>query len=68
MKVDLTQRDIELLLLVLNDVAQSYDNLDEQPIYSIEEFTLVEKLEAALRKSESAEKMLLDTKVERVYH
>ncbi|MHB9154328.1 MAG: hypothetical protein ACYC5N_01390 [Endomicrobiales bacterium] len=58
MKVDLTFRDIELILMLIGDAAAG-DFPDSSPIYSMEELSLVEKLEAALRRGEILEKELL---------
>jgi len=61
MKIDLTPRDIELLLELLSDTVT--DELDfKSPItYSIEELALIDKLETALRKSDLDEPELMDT-------
>jgi len=61
MKIDITAREIELMLMLLSDVAS--DDTSDKPssFYSIEEIALMEKFEAALRKSDLIEPELLDT-------
>lgn len=60
MKIDLTVREIELILALMGDAASS-EFLQDMPIYSLEEKTLVEKLEASLKRGEILEKALLET-------
>ena len=70
MKVELTQRDIELLLILLNENAVGdLGDLKNQPSFSIEELALIDKLEAAIRQNELLDKILFDvSKSDNTYH
>jgi len=59
MKIDLTQKEIELLLLLMNDVFIDDLGSNDTTILTIEERALMEKLEAALRSTYIFEKGLL---------
>jgi hypothetical protein len=64
MKIDLTQKEIELLLLLMNDVfIEDIGSLgsNNTPILTLEERALMEKLESALRSTYIFEKGLLDS-------
>ena len=54
MKVDLTPREIELILLLVGDSAASEFEFDEPSLYSMEELTLISKLESALKQNSHA--------------
>lgn len=56
MKVDLTPREIEVLLILMNEAASGDFTLDGPPIYSTEELSIVKKLEAALEHGEKHRK------------
>ena len=58
MKIDMTPREIELLLILINEAAQGDFTLDGPPIFSIEELSLIKKLESALETIEKTEKKL----------
>jgi len=51
MKIDFTPREVELLLMLINDVADADMALAEPAVYSIEELSIIGKLEAALRQN-----------------
>jgi hypothetical protein len=61
MKIDLTARDIELLLTLLADTISDDQGFKSPIAYSIEELALIDKLEAALRKGDMEEPELMDT-------
>lgn len=61
MKIDLTERDIELLLSLLADAATDDVNYRPSSFFSIEEIALIDKLEAALKKGDLDEPELMDT-------
>ena len=48
MLVDLTKREIELLVSLINDAAQGDFSFGGPPVFSVEELNLVEKLENIL--------------------
>ena len=50
MKVELTPREVELLLMIVNDAASGDFSVGDAPILSGEEGKIVKKLEAALDK------------------
>jgi len=68
MKVDMTASDISLILNLLTESAQ--DDMLPKPamLYSAEEIMLLEKLEAALRKTSIVENDILDTGSNGLYH
>jgi hypothetical protein len=70
MKVDLSSRDIELLLLLINESASPDGfTLNDAGVFSFEELALIEKLESALKKCEMIEKTMLDApSSDTVYH
>ncbi|HBU69971.1 MAG TPA: hypothetical protein DEE98_06250 [Elusimicrobia bacterium] len=51
MKVDLTPREIELILLILNDVAASDFEFEGSAVFSSEELSIISKLEMALKQN-----------------
>jgi len=61
MKVDLSVRDIELILSLLSDSGPDELGMAPSLVYSFEEVALLEKLETALKKCDLAEKDILDT-------
>jgi hypothetical protein len=61
MKIDLTARDIELLLALLADTAYGKKGFNASIVYSMEELVLIDKLEAALRQETVDEPELMDT-------
>ena len=61
MKVDLTARDIELILSLLAGSAAEDMYFRSPSLYSLEESALLDKLEAALKKFSSKEIDILDT-------
>ena len=61
MKIDLTKKEIELLLLLMNDVFIEDLGSIDTPILTLEERALMEKLESALRSTYIFEKGLLDS-------
>ena len=61
MKVDLTTRDIELILSLLSESAGDDIYFKSSMLYSMEELMLLEKLESALSKCDSKEADILDT-------
>jgi hypothetical protein len=68
MKVDLTARDLELMLMLLNDEVTDKIDLNDPNIIAIEEFTLLEKLENALRNGAAFEQETFDMKTSNVFH
>ncbi|MCB4790612.1 MAG: hypothetical protein LHV68_01875 [Elusimicrobia bacterium] len=60
MNIDLTPREIELLLILINEAAQGDFSLDGPPIYSIEELALIKKLEKALETMDKLDKKFPD--------
>lgn len=68
MRVELTQREIELLLLLMNDMFADGMGGDDAPIMSLEERALMEKLEAALRSTSLFEKNVLDANSSNLSH
>lgn len=60
MKIELTEKEIELLLLLINDVVTNNFNVNGKPIYSLEEINLIEKFENALKLHEISKKNILD--------
>jgi len=61
MKVELTSRDIELILSLLAESASEELYFRSSSLYSVEEIALLEKLESALRKCDLKEADILDT-------
>ncbi len=61
MKIDLTARDIELMIAILSESASDDMFFKPSQLYSMEEITLLEKLESALRKCDLKEVDILDT-------
>jgi hypothetical protein len=57
MKIDFTMREIEIILMLLNEVASEEFPLGNSAFYSVDELTLVNKLENALK----AEMLLKET-------
>ncbi|OGS17476.1 MAG: hypothetical protein A2219_01510 [Elusimicrobia bacterium RIFOXYA2_FULL_50_26] len=51
MKIDFTPREVELLLMLINDIADGDFTFKESAVYSIEELSIIGKLEAALRQN-----------------
>ena len=69
MKIDLTKKEIEFLLLLFGDTAESDLSSSKSASFSIEELSLINKLEKALKYSEALEKIILDTsKSGNIYH
>ena len=50
MNIDLSQREMELILTLINDAAKGDFSLSGPPIYSDEELALVERFESAMSK------------------
>lgn len=68
MKIDLTPREMELMLMLLNDAAsEEFVRMSGFNIFSMEELSLMDKLENAL-KQEITEKGLPDIKVSTLRH
>jgi hypothetical protein len=61
MKIDLTARDIEILLTLLADNVSDEEGCKMPIAFSIEELAIIDKLEAALRKDNIEEPELMDT-------
>jgi hypothetical protein len=61
MKIDLTARDIEILLTLLADSVTDENGYKTPMAFSIEELAIIDKLEAALRKENLGEPELMDT-------
>ena len=61
MKVELTARDIELMIALLAQSASDDMFFNPSQLFSIEEMALLEKLESALRKCDPKEVDILDT-------
>lgn len=68
MKIEMTQKEIELLLLLLNDAFAADFTADGNPMLTIEERALIEKLEAALRNTYLVDKGLLGTNQSNLSH
>jgi hypothetical protein len=60
MKIELTQKDLELLLLLVNEAVSRKQNNLEAAFFSLEERMLIEKLESALNRFDFFEKGFLD--------
>jgi hypothetical protein len=61
MKIDLTARDIEILLTLLADSVTDENGYKTPMAFSIEELAIIDKLEAVLRKENIEEPELMDT-------
>jgi hypothetical protein len=68
MRVELSQKEIELLLLLMNDMFSDGMGGDDAPIMSLEERVLMEKLESALRNTSVFEKSILDVNSSNLSH
>jgi hypothetical protein len=49
MKVELTHREVELILTLINDAVSGDFDIGDAPIYTTEELEIVRKLEDALK-------------------
>ncbi len=68
MKVDLTTREIELILLLVNEIAMENWDSKKNPAFSLEELTLIEKLETALRKEDIVNKTIPNSSQSNLLH
>ncbi len=68
MKIDLTMRDIELLLFLINSAALEDFNARRPFSFSAEELALIDKLENALRREETADGEILLPETGGRYH
>ncbi|MFH1369644.1 MAG: hypothetical protein ABII64_11030 [Elusimicrobiota bacterium] len=68
MKIELTQKEIELLLLLLNDAFAGDFTPNGNPILTLEERELIEKLESALRNTYLFDKGLLNNSQSNLSH
>ena len=68
MKVDLTQRDIELLLFLINEAASGELGTRKRTRFTIQELSLISKLEKALRNDDLIEKILFNAGKETTLH
>jgi len=68
MKIELSSRDIELILLLLQESVSDKLDTNNPDALSLEEFALMERLENALRNIEASEQDILDIKSGTVYH
>ncbi len=68
MKVDLTQRDVELLLFLINEAAQGELGTRKRSRFTIQELSLISKLEKALRNDDLIEKILFSAGKESTLH
>jgi len=71
MKIDLTSREVELILALLSDIAADGEEFDlnTQSALSIEELALIEKLEMALKREELlSEKSLMNLNNNNLLH
>lgn len=58
MKVDLTQKDIELLLFLINEAAAGELSSRKRSKFTIQELALITKLEKALQSNDLIEKIV----------
>ncbi len=58
MKVDLSQKDIELLLFLINEAAAGDLSSRKRSKFTIQELALISKLEKALQHSDLIEKII----------
>ncbi len=68
MKIELSQKEIELLLLLLNDAFSGDLTPSGNPILTVEERALMEKLESALRDTYLLDKGLLGNNQSNLSH
>lgn len=68
MKIELNQKEIELLLLLLNDTFSADFTPSGNPILTVEERALMEKLESALRDTYLVDKGLLGSSQSNLSH
>jgi hypothetical protein len=68
MKMDLTPRDIEYLLLLVNEMIADKMDMNDPEAVSIDEMMLVEKLETALNSMTTNEHDIFGGKSTNMYH
>jgi hypothetical protein len=68
MKVDLTQRDIELLLFLINEAAAGELSTRKRKRFTMQELSLISKLEKALRNDDLIEKIMFSVGKETILH
>ena len=68
MKVDLTQRDIELLLFLINEAAASELGSKQRSKFTMQEISLMTKLEKALGNNDLIEKIMFSAGKESTLH
>ncbi len=68
MKVDLTQRDIELLLFLVNEAAAGDSGLKKRTKFTIQELALLTKLEKALKNEDIIEKIVYNASKSSTLH
>jgi hypothetical protein len=68
MKIDLTHRDIELILSVLYETAGKEIEISMQGSFTIDDLALIDKLEAALKRGEFFGEDSIHAPVSDLYH
>jgi 3-deoxy-D-arabino-heptulosonate 7-phosphate (DAHP) synthase class II len=68
MKLDLTLRDIELMLMLMHEAATLDTGENAQPVFTMEEMALIDKLETALKREEILSQEIFDTSVSTLTH
>jgi hypothetical protein len=68
MKVDLTQRDIELLLFLINEAAAGGLGSRKRSKFTMQEISLITKLEKALGNDDLIEKIMFSAGKESTLH
>ena len=68
MKVDLTQRDIELLLFLINEAAAGGFGTRKRSKFTMQEISLITKLEKALGNDDLIEKIMFSAGKQSTLH
>jgi|GEM_PF-3108469 len=68
MKVDLTQRDIELLLFLMNEAAAGELGSRKRSKFTMQEISLITKLEKALGNDDLIERIIFNAGKETTLH
>ena len=68
MKVDLTQRDIEMLIFLINEAASGQLGTRKRSKFTMQEISLITKLEKALGNEDLIEKIMFSAGKESTLH
>ena len=68
MKVDLTQRDIEMLIFLINEAAAGQLGSRKRSKFTMQEISLITKLEKALGNEDLIEKIMFSAGKESTLH